>query len=579
MDEPEIRSVVHWFRKGLRIHDNPAFLEACETARTGNLYLRPIFILDPLITKWLRVGPNRWRFLQQSLEDLHEQLQKIGSRLYVIRGTPTEVFTRIFQDWEIDLLTFEEDHEPYAEERDMNIKSIAVEFGVQIIIRDSHTIYNPEVIIARNLGKAPMTYQKFLSVAEACGNVPKPCETPTKLPPFTKPIKDILELENPLCYDPPGLNEFGLKNSDLKECLYHGGESEALRRLEYYMSQTDWVCNFEKPKTSPNSLEPSTTVLSPYLKFGCLSPRLFYHELKNVLNTRKHTKPPVSLLGQLMWREFYYVVAYYVDNFDQMEDNPLCCQIPWDKNNEYLEAWKHGRTGYPFIDAIMRQLKQEGWIHHLARHAVACFLTRGDLWISWEEGQKVFEEYLLDADWALNAGNWLWMSASAFFHQYYRVYSPVTFGKKTDKTGKYIKKYVPELSKYPTEYIYEPWKAPLGVQRTAGCVVGKDYPERIVVHEKVYKVNIEKMKKAYKANKKKKEEQKEGDIEEVEGDEDNDNGNYKKLTETSGNASFNSESVASTSRQNCRSTKSGRKGRKRIKGQSSITSFVKRSKN
>lgn len=149
----------------------------------------------------------------------------------------------------------------------------------------------------------------------------------------------------------------------------------------------------------------------------------------------------------------------------------------------------------------MRQLRQEGWIHHLARHAVACFLTRGDLWISWEEGLKVFEEFLLDADWALNAGNWMWLSASAFFHQFYRVYSPVAFGKKTDKSGEYIKKYVPELKGFSEEYIYEPWKAPNNVQKQAGCIVGRDYPERIVIHEEVHKVNIGKMSLAYRSKK------------------------------------------------------------------------------
>ena len=107
-----------------------------------------------------------------------------------------------------------------------------------------------------------------------------------------------------------------------------------------------------------------------------------------------------------------------------------------------LETWFYllqARTGYPFIDAIMTQLREEGWIHHLARHAVACFLTRGDLWLSWERGQAVFEEWLLDADWFLNSANWMWLSCSAFFHQYYRVYSPVAFGKKTDKNGDYIR--------------------------------------------------------------------------------------------------------------------------------------------
>jgi len=140
---------------------------------------------------------------------------------------------------------------------------------------------------------------------------------------------------------------------------------------------------------------------------------------------------------------------------------------------------------------------KSGWIHHLGRHAVACFLTRGDLWISWEEGQKVFEEYLLDADWALNAGNWMWLSASAFFHQYFRVYSPIAFGKKTDPEGLYIKKYVPELKNFPSGVIYEPWKVSLENQKKYGCIIGKDYPLPIVNHETAMKENLVKMKAAY----------------------------------------------------------------------------------
>ncbi|XP_018321941.1 (6-4)DNA photolyase isoform X2 [Agrilus planipennis] len=272
--------------------------------------------------------------------------------------------------------------------------------------------------------------------------------------------------------------------------------------MEKYLENAQWICKFEKPNTSPNSLEPSTTVLSPYLKFGCLSSRLFYNRLNDVIRGAYCTKPPVSLIGQLLWREFYYTVAAATPNFDKMVGNSICYQIDWDTNERHLQAWKTGKTGYPFIDAIMRQLRTEGWIHHLARHAVACFLTRGDLWISWEEGLKVFEEFLLDADWALNAGNWLWMSASAFFHQFYRVYSPTAFGKKTDKKGDYIRKYVPELRKFPEAYIYEPWLASKNVQKEAGCVVGVDYPERIVIHETVYKINIGRMSAAYKRNKK-----------------------------------------------------------------------------
>lgn len=202
-----------------------------------------------------------------------------------------------------------------------------------------------------------------------------------------------------------------------------------------------------------------------------------------------------------MWREFYYTASLATPHFDRMEGNSICMQIDWQTNAAHLKAWTFGRTGYPFIDAIMRQLRQEGWIHHLARHAVACFLTRGDLYISWEEGQRVFEEWLLDADWALNAGNWMWLSASAFFHQFFRVYSPVAFGKKTDPAGEYIRKYVPELKSYPAKWIYEPWLASLSQQQEMGCVIGADYPTRIVVHEDVQKVNMARMKEAYRRNK------------------------------------------------------------------------------
>lgn len=490
--------VVHWFRKGLRIHDNPALVFAVEKAMEKNCELKPIFILDPWIVKVMKVGPNRWRFLQESLADLDKTLRKLGTRLYVVRGKPEEVFPQMFAEWNIIFLTYEEDIEPYACERDERIRKLAKAAKVSVDSRISHTLYNTERIIKENFGKPPLTYQKFLSVAESLGPPPKPVQSPPVLDQCCCPSEN--SLNNDL-YNVPTLQELGVDIKSLRPCLFPGGESTALERLNKSLENKAWVCKFEKPQTSPNSLEPSTTVLSPYLKFGCLSVRTFYHKLKEVIGSSPHSKPPVSLIGQLMWRDFYYTVGCATPNFDKMKGNPICCQVPWDTNQTFLDAWAQAKTGYPFIDAIMTQLRQEGWIHHLARHAVACFLTRGDLWISWEEGQKVFEELLLDADWALNAGNWMWLSASAFFHQFFRVYSPVAFGKKTDKTGEYIRKYLPQLKKYPPEYIYEPWKAPLSVQKQAQCVIGVDYPKRIVIHEDVYKNNIKRMSEAYKNNK------------------------------------------------------------------------------
>jgi len=259
--------------------------------------------------------------------------------------------------------------------------------------------------------------------------------------------------------------------------------------------------------TNPCSLTPDTTALSPHLKFGSLSVRTFYWAIQSIYDQYKgkHSTPPESLHGQLMFREYFYFAGNFTHNFDKEAGNSLIRQIPWknvEKDEEaqrHYEAWEQGKTGFPAIDAAMRQLQKEGWIHHLARHLVACFLTRGDLWISWQRGAKTFDRLLLDADWSLNNANWQWLSASRFFQQYFRVYSPVSFFQKYDKEGSYIKKYCPELKNLPPNLIYTPWKASLQDQKKYGCIIGKDYPFPIVDHDVVRPVNLQKMKQAYSA--------------------------------------------------------------------------------
>lgn len=165
-----------------------------------------------------------------------------------------------------------------------------------------------------------------------------------------------------------------------------------------------------------------------------------------------------------------------------------------------MAVWKEARTGYPYIDAVMTQLRATGWVHHLARHSAACFLTRGDLWQSWEQGAAVFEEYLVDADWSINNFNWQWLSCTAHFYQYFRCYSPVSFGKKTDPNGDYIRKWLPLFKTMPSKYIYEPWDAPLSVQKQCGVIVGENYPHPIVEHKTISKSNMGRMKEAYDAH-------------------------------------------------------------------------------
>uniref|UniRef100_A0A3Q4GY91 Cryptochrome circadian regulator 2 n=1 Tax=Neolamprologus brichardi TaxID=32507 RepID=A0A3Q4GY91_NEOBR len=460
---------VHWFRKCLRLHDNPALQEALNGADA----VRCVYILDPFFAGAANVGINRWRFLLEALEDLDSSLKKLNSRLFVVRGQPTDVFPRLFKEWNVTRLTFEYDPEPYGKERDA-----------------------PLHIAEMNNNSPPLTFKRFQTIVSRLELPRRP------LPPITQQQMDKCHTKigdnHDQLYSIPSLEELGFRTEGLPPAVWHGGESQALDRLGKHLDKKVWVTSLEHSRVNTCSLYASPTGLSPYLRFGCLSCRVLYYNLRELyMKVRKRCTPPLSLFGQLLWREFFYTAATNNPNFDRMDGNPICVQIPWDQNPEALAKWAEGRTGFPWIDAIMTQLRQEGWIHHLARHAVACFLTRGDLWISWESGMKVFEELLLDADWSVNAGSWMWLSCSAFFQQFFHCYCPVGFGRRTDPTGDYIRHYIPILKDYPNRYIYEPWNAPESLQKAANCVVGVDYPKPMINHAESSRLNIERMKQVY----------------------------------------------------------------------------------
>ncbi|XP_068611205.1 cryptochrome-1-like isoform X1 [Brachionichthys hirsutus] len=485
-------NTIHWFRKGLRLHDNPALQDSLLGADT----VRCVYILDPWFAGSSSVGINRWRFLLQSLEDLDSSLRKLNSRLFVIRGQPTDVFPRLFKEWNISRLSYEYDSEPFGKERDAAIKKLASEAGVEVTVRISHTLYDLDRIIELNGGQSPLTYKRFQTLISHMEAVEVPADAITGdiMGACTTPLSEDHDDK----FGVPSLEELGFDTEGLSSAVWPGGETEALTRLERHLERKAWVANFERPRMNANSLLASPTGLSPYLRFGCLSCRLFYFKLTDLYRkVKKNSSPPLSLYGQLLWREFFYTAATNNPCFDKMENNPICVQIPWDRNPEALAKWAEGRTGFPWIDAIMTQLRQEGWIHHLARHAVACFLTRGDLWIGWAEGMKVFEELLLDADWSVNAGSWMWLSCSSFFQQFFHCYCPVGFGRRTDPNGDYIRRYLPILRGFPAKYIYDPWNAPENVQKAAKCVIGVHYPKPMVQHAAASRLNIERMKQIY----------------------------------------------------------------------------------
>lgn len=313
----------------------------------------------------------------------------------------------------------------------------------------------------------------------------------------------------------PTLESLGM---DPKSCgisqtaVVPGGEQEALSRLKSILQDSSYIATFAKPKTSPScdTEEPSTTLLSPFLKFGCLSVRKLWYDTKKKAKEYKggnKTTIPENYEGQLLFREMYACAEHAVgDSFQYVYGNSISRYMDWylpthhdekgqvivprprgdDVSEDRLDRFRIGQTGFPWIDAGARQLRFTGWIHHLMRHSLACFLTRGQCWISWERGAEIFEEYLLDWDPNSNAGNWMWLSCSAFYSQFFRVYGLSTFPVKYDKTGSLVRKYCPELKDFPDKYIYCPHTAPMEVQKKANCIIGKDYPFPIL-DEKVEK--------------------------------------------------------------------------------------------
>mmetsp|Transcript_45032 Transcript_45032/g.50467 ORF Transcript_45032/g.50467 Transcript_45032/m.50467 type:complete len:596 (+) Transcript_45032:97-1884(+) len=511
-------NAIHWFRKGLRLSDNPA-LVACLEQSPRNIY--PVYILDGNSYELRRCTPLRANFLVECLQDLDNNLRILGSRLYVISGNPTVILPEKWAEWKITDMSYEEDEtgEPYGLQRDRTILDSAQSFKIRVCTAKSETLYPLQNYMekAKNGKAVPSTMTGFQKIFGGMPPMKKVLPHPTKddfpqnddfdelsklyLPPM-KPTDLPWPRDTPKSEVEPRWNANDCKNLTP---LVHGGETLARKVLKKKLKDANWVATYEKPKTSCTSLEPSTTTLSPYLSFGCLSPREVWIALDKAIakaSVSKISKPPVSLHGQILWRDFNNLMAHNANKnhpgcWNNIEGNKYCRQIPWDDDPQLLEAWKKGKTGFPWIDAAMRQLALEGWMHHLGRHAVACFLTRGDLWQSWEEGAKHFEAELLDADYALNGFNWLWLSCSGFFYQYFRCYSPIAFQKKNDPNGQYIRKYVPELKDVPSKYIYTPWEAPTSILDKAGVKLGKNYPRPLVDHSVVVKENMNRMNQAY----------------------------------------------------------------------------------
>ena len=511
--------MLYWFRTDLRLHDSPALTAALELSPEA---FYPVWCWDPHYVYRARVGPNRFQFLIDCQNDVSASLTKLNKKqkLHVVREGAQTVLPKLFKAWKITHIAFEKDVDAYARDRDNSVIESAKNAGIEVLMRTGRTLWDSDDVVKQNGGKPTMSITQLQHAGQKLGAIAKPLPAPKSIPdPGDTSLKDVQQDKPPQepdfnarfrkrpdkGYDAlagpngdftvPTLEELGMESATT---LHRGGETRALDELARLCKDEKYIATFQKPFTAPTDFNPrATTVLSPHLHFGSLSIREFYWRVEDICKKRKDaSSPPASLNGQLLFRDMYFAAQAALGyKMAQTYDNSSIKFVPWhlpskiDKSNhlitgsydidnqdaeQWYRRWKWGRTGFPWIDALMRQLRQEGWIHHLGRHAVACFLTRGGCYVDWERGAEVFEEWLVDHETACNSGNWQWLSCTAFESKYFRVYSPIAFPQKTDKNGDFVRHYVPELKSFDKKYIYEPWKAPIADQKKWGCVIQGD---------------------------------------------------------------------------------------------------------
>ena len=460
-------TVIVWFRNDLRVHDHPALAKAAESAD----HVVPVFIFDPSIVKGRHRGSNRNRFLLECLVDLRHGLRERGADLVVRSGDPTEVLAELARQTGADALYYTADYSPLALRRDKSVEMTLTEkvSGLEVRGFPGRLIVSGLDKITTKSGSWHKAFTPFWRVWSDVGR------------------RDIAKTPRSLAL-PDGMHAGDIPSVadmtdavDLSSNVIKGGETEARRRLQRFLDG-----DIEDYHISNNDMgKDGTSRLSAYFHFGCLSPL----EVESMLPDGEGAR---AWHRQLAWREFYHYILYHNPSNSRYEFQDKYRALKWNNDTEHLTAWQQGRTGYPAVDAAMRQLNTEGWMHNRARLIVGSFLVK-DLWLDWRLGEGYFMRMLIDGDQANNNGNWQWIASVGVDPApvYRRLYNPSSQRDKYDPDGAYVRRYVPELKNVPDKYLSEPWTMPDDVQEQAGCIIGKDYPAPIVSHKEAREAALE----------------------------------------------------------------------------------------
>ncbi len=458
MSTPPPAPIIIWFRQDLRIADNAALNAA---AATGQPVI-PIFVWDETLA-WSPGGASRW-WMHKSLESFSESLAALGAPLILRRGPAKETITKLAQESGATAVYWNRCYEPAAIARDTDIKAALRDAGLAVESFNSALLFEPWEIKTQS-GTPFRVYTPFAKAAFAL-----PASTPVPAPRKLTPAKQALPSDQlarwkllPTKPDWAG----GFRE------MWTPGESGAAKRLKSFLTQAD---RYNRARDIPS--EAGTSRLSPHLHWGEIGPR-------QIWNAIAHLEPSAgttTFQRELLWREFAHHLLYHFPTLPERPLRPEFWKFPWDHSRKSFSAWQKGQTGYPIVDAGMRELWHTGWMHNRVRMIVASFLVK-HLLLPWQEGALWFWDTLVDADLANNSASWQWVAgcgtdAAPFF----RIFNPQLQGGKFDAKGAYVRQWVPEIAALPDKYLHEPWEAPDHVLREAGIVLGKTYPGPIVDH-------------------------------------------------------------------------------------------------
>ncbi|MBE7462394.1 MAG: deoxyribodipyrimidine photo-lyase [Planctomycetes bacterium] len=461
-------STLVWFRQDLRLDDNPALRAALD--RGGPIV--PLYIWAPEEeAPWAPGAASRW-WLHHSLAALQAELAKLGSRLLLRRGESLAELRSVAQAIGANAVYWNRRYEPAAIRRDAKIKRTLKADGMETESHNAALLFEPWTV--QTGGGAP--YQVFTPFWKACLKQPEPPEPLAR--PRTLPAPQ--SWPQSVSLDSLGL----LPNRDWADGFHAHwtpgakGARTALKRFS-----TGILANYSSGRDRPD--QAGTSRLSPHLHFGEIGPREIWHAVRASAERASGggwVRAEETYLREIGWREFAHHLLFH---FPHTPNAPLRASFEsfsWRKNRRALLAWQRGATGFPIVDAGLRELWHTGWMHNRVRMIVASFLVK-DLLISWREGARWFWDTLVDADLANNTLGWQWTAGcGADAAPFFRIFNPVSQGEKFDPQGAYVRRWVPELKALPDRFLHRPWECP-GLERTAaGVHLGKTYPHPIVDH-------------------------------------------------------------------------------------------------